>query len=409
MEKGKKLIQDLSREEAFFFKNSPDTSTDSKGIWLTKELDILASEIDHLGVNEHESKYLKGCTFNIGNVYNPRAEESLIDAAKMNPTMYEIWNELGDCIWKKGDKKGAKNCFERALSQQKNKVSLRNISIVMRQQDGVTKEQIEESVKISKEAVSLDVSDGTSWYILGNAYLAKFFLNAQASNILKCSLSAYEKASKDEKVLGDPDFYYNKGIVMKYLDLYADAMTFFKEALVIHPEFAECHKELSDLKKQLQMTSSLIQNKGKLKAKNIALMLRKLKEKTLGLNTTLTVINDFTQLGNGKNDGKALNCILISSVVPNGRTPFVCICLDAEANCFALNLYNIEASKAPKLADVITIPTPHKTDVILDMDNNCQIQFSLIRVEAPMNLLLNNRQLTRDVLAPLRLTTTALT
>ena len=169
----------------------------------------------------------------------------------MNPTMYEIWNELGDCIWKKGDKPGARNCFERALNQYRNKVSLRNLSIVIRQQNSVSMKEIEESVKISKEAVSLDVTDGTSWYILGNAYLAQFFLCGQASNVLKFSLSAYSKASTDEKVLSDPDYHYNKGIVLKYLDNYNNAVTYFTDALAIHPRFIECKNELQDLKDQI--------------------------------------------------------------------------------------------------------------------------------------------------------------
>ena len=408
MEDGQNVIKILARDEAFYFKNNIGATEDQKGVWLCRELEKVSDDLDKLNLDPHQCKYLKGCALNIGNRYNPKAEEILIDAAKMNPTMFEIWNELGDCIWKKGDKKGARNCFDRALNQQRNKVSLRNLSIVMRQQESVTNEEIEESVKISKEAVSLDVTDGTSWYILGNAYLAQFFLCGQASNVLKCSLNAYSKASADEKVLSDPDYHYNKGIVFKYLDDYSNAIAYFTDAISIHPQFAECLSELNDLKEQITKTRLLIKNKGKLKGKNIAMMLKKLKEKSLGQNPTKVSMTTFNGLNLGPNEDKAINCILISSFVPNGRTPFVCICLDTESSCFALNIYNIDCGKAPKLGDVLTIPYPQKSAVNIVINNELH-DFEMLRVDTPLNMMINNRQLPRDTLAPLKLTTTALT
>lgn len=50
--------------------------------------------------------------------------------------------------------------------QSKNKVSLRNLSMVLRQLSGPPVEKIkliEESVERAKEAVQLDITDGTSW------------------------------------------------------------------------------------------------------------------------------------------------------------------------------------------------------------------------------------------------------
>ncbi|XP_063675593.1 tetratricopeptide repeat protein 5-like [Bolinopsis microptera] len=408
MEDGQNAIKILARDEAFYFKNNVGATEDQKCDWLSCESERVSKDLDQLTLDPHQLKYLKGCALNVGNKYNLKAEEILIDAAKMNPTMFEIWNELGDCIWKKGDKKGARNCFERALNQERNKVSLRNLSIVMRQQESVTNAEIEESVKISKEAVSLDVTDGTSWYILGNAYLAQFFLCGQASNDLKCSLNAYSKASADEKVLSDPDYHYNKGIVFKYLDDYNNAIAHFTDAISIHPQFSECLSELNDLKDQILKTRQLIKNKGKLKGKNIAVMLRKLKEKSLSQKPTKVSMTTFDKLNAGTNEDKAINCILISSFVPNGRTPFVCICLDTESNCFALNIYNIDCGKAPKLGDVMTVPYPQKSAVNIVIDNELN-DFEMLRIDTPLNMMINNRQLPRETLAPLKLTTTALT
>lgn len=408
MEDGKKLVRSMSQREAFYFKDNIGASEEDKAKWLVDELNLVTQSLEELKLETHLYKFLLGCALNVGNSYNIKAEEILIDAAKMNPTMYEIWNELGDCIWKKGDKPGARNCFERALNQHRNKVSLRNLSIVIRQKESVSIKEIEESVTISKEAVSLDVTDGRSWYILGNAYLAQFFLCGQASNDLKCSLSAYGKASTDEKVLSDPDYHYNKGIVLKYLDSFDKAISYFTDALTIHPRFIECRNELQDLKDQVINTHTLIQNKGKLKHKNISLMLKKLKEKTSNQNPTKLTCSTFDGLTKEQNEDKAINCVLISSFIPNGRTPFICICLDSESNCFAINLYNIDCGKAPKLGDILTIPFPHRLDCNVVIDNTL-LEYGFIRVDTPLNIMINNRKLSRDTLAPLKLTTTALT
>lgn len=47
---------------------------------------------------------------------NPEAEESLSKALKLNPGLVDAWNELGECFWKRGKTRDAKNCFENALS-----------------------------------------------------------------------------------------------------------------------------------------------------------------------------------------------------------------------------------------------------------------------------------------------------
>lgn len=88
--------------------------------------------------------------------------------------------------------------YQNIYSQGKNKVSLRNLSMVLRQEVSSTTEQkiknIQQGVEYAREAVSLDPTDGTSWAILGNAYLSSFFMIAQNPSILKLCMSAYGQA-----------------------------------------------------------------------------------------------------------------------------------------------------------------------------------------------------------------------
>jgi len=75
-----------------------------------------------------------------------------------------------------------KKSIEKAIEMAKkpHKSALQKLSMVLRK-IGKTKEEVLMNTKTSivkaKEAVALDVSDGDSWYVLGNAHLAHFFFD----------------------------------------------------------------------------------------------------------------------------------------------------------------------------------------------------------------------------------------
>lgn len=117
----------------------------------------------------------------------------------------EAWNALGQCFWKKGELHYAKYCFTQALQLRKNKVSLRELSRVLRLiekpalveermvaqwkkekevkldssppsraeiQSAVAASQrrlrqnVKESVEKAREAIAMDFKDGESWCTL---------------------------------------------------------------------------------------------------------------------------------------------------------------------------------------------------------------------------------------------------
>ncbi len=53
---------------------------------------------------------------------------------------------------------------------------------------------IETGLTKAREAVQLDTTDGTSWAILGNAYLSHFFSVSQNPRTLKQAMTAYKQA-----------------------------------------------------------------------------------------------------------------------------------------------------------------------------------------------------------------------
>lgn len=52
----------------------------------------------------------------------------------------------------------------------------------------------QESLRLAKETVKLEMTSGDSWYVLGNAYVASFFKNSRAMKDLDRALQAYAKA-----------------------------------------------------------------------------------------------------------------------------------------------------------------------------------------------------------------------
>ena len=72
---------------------------------------------------------------------------------------------------------------------------------------------IEVGLSKARDAVQLDTTDGFSWSILGNAYLAHFFSVLQNPKTLKQAMSAYKQAEKDVVAKSSPELHYNKGIV----------------------------------------------------------------------------------------------------------------------------------------------------------------------------------------------------
>lgn len=149
--------------------------------------------------------YHRGRALNVGSEHSALAEDNLAKSVKLRPDLVEAWNELGECCWKRNDVDAAKTCFEGALKNAKepNKVSLRNLSIVMRQKTrsgNISNEErmrnIEQGLSKAREAVNLDPGDGVSWSVLGNAHLMHFFSVSQNPRTLKQAMTAYKQVRR---------------------------------------------------------------------------------------------------------------------------------------------------------------------------------------------------------------------
>lgn len=357
--------------------------------------------------------YLKGRTLNITGEYSAEAEVLLGKAVKLRPDMVEAWNELGECYMMKQDWATARTCFEGALQHRKNKVSLRNLSMTLRQVSAATQEErignVELGLTRGKEAVSLDTVDGTSWSLLGNAYLSHFFQVSQNPKTLKQAMSSYHQAEKDVVSKNSPELHYNKGIALKYEEEFSLALHSFAQATALDPTWRDPAGQERVLVKYLEDIVGLIKHKGKLKAKKLTQLVESIDEKQLGPykggsylhhNGTKVPLRllPFSQLQPGLNSETVVLGRVICSVHTENTVPFTFCLVDKESRCLAVTLYNLSPGKGVIIGDSVAISEPYFTRVDMSY-NDRQYNFDLIRVESPLVLVINGKKGGKEMLA----------
>ncbi|EEB12967.1 tetratricopeptide repeat protein, putative [Pediculus humanus corporis] len=364
--------------------------------------------------------YLKGKALNVTPNYDPKAEEALSRALKLDIKLYEAWNELGESYWKKENISEAKNCFQGALKQCKNKKSLRNLSMVMRMQKPIKYEDriknIEDGVKFAKEAVELDPTDGTSWSVLGNAYLSSFFNLAQYPSVLNLCKSAYAQAEKDIVAKSNPDLYYNKAIVAKYEEDYLSALNSFSQASKLEPSWQEPKLKKSQLLNYLSKVNELYKDKGRIRVKKLSKMLSNMNpDKNLGpykggkykaknsQEIKLTHCN-FNDLKEGLNEEKVVLGVVVCSIQDEDNVPFTFIMVDKNESTIVVTVYNLAQEKGVLIGDYVAVPEPYLTLIHIPFEDK-DYSFKSIRIVSPLVMVVNGKKLDKSKQSGLQFST----
>ncbi|XP_076230771.1 tetratricopeptide repeat protein 5 isoform X1 [Calliopsis andreniformis] len=317
--------------------------------------------------------YLKGKVLNVMERFTPQAEELLTKAVKLEPNLIEAWNELGECYWKNDDIQQAKNCFVGALRHGRNKVSLRNLSMVLRQEPVSTAEQriqnVQQGVEYAKEAVSLDTTDGTSWAILGNAYLSSFFTIAQNPTTLRFCMSAYTQAEKDIVAGSNSHLFHNKAVALKYQEEYCSALKSFERAMQLDPIWETPRGKRDELLQYLKDVQNLVNNNGRMKPKRLYQMIRALDDKhlgpykggsyTSGQKTIKLDLISLKDLAVGVNPEKVILGKVVCWIQDTDCVPFAFCLVDAEKTCIAVTVYNLAKGRGVTVGDSVAIPEPY--------------------------------------------------
>lgn len=360
--------------------------------------------------------YLLQCgrALNVLPDYNSECEEYLSKVVKRDPSIVTGWNMLGETFWKKGDILASKNCFEGALKRERNKVSLRSLSMVLRQLKeeklGDSEKHVLDSVTCAKDAVQMDMNDGVSWYILGNAYLSVFFLTEQNPQILNLALKSYgksESANKSSK--NDPDLHFNRAQAYKYKEDFTSALNGWKTASELDPSWPEPPQKIDEIVKYLDKTIDLINLKGKLKNRRIQTLLNSFSSNDLGPYLNGSYLSEgkkvkFVQcfmcdLNQGNNVGKVITIKVLCNMADLTLVPFTFIAMDKNSAVFAVTVYNLNKNSGVIIGDTVVIPNPLLLEQDIewkDGEISKQWKFKCIRVNNPVDLVVNKRKYTTE-------------
>lgn len=366
---------------------------------------------------------LRGRALNVLPVYNKEAESLLSKAVKLDPKLVDGWNHLGECYWKNKDVTSAKNCFIGALNHSKNKVSLRNLSMVLRQlptKDAFEKADIvRESVEKAKEAVEMDIADGNSWAILGNAYLSLFFAAGQNPRALKQAMSAYALAERDPVSRNNSDLHFNQAIAYKYQEEYQKALEGFSKAMALDAGWMEPQEQEMRLMDYLSRLTTLQSSQGKMKAKKLQNLCKSIIDNDLGpysggsytnqRNETITLNKKkLKDLKSGVNLETVVVGKVVCTVANDESIPFTFCFIDEEGLCLSVTVYNIGQGYGVKIGDSVAIPEPFVQDVEVNYKDKV-FSYRGIRVDTPVVLVVNRRKLGLDKQAPTVLALSTLT
>ncbi|XP_019161021.1 PREDICTED: tetratricopeptide repeat protein 5-like [Ipomoea nil] len=342
-----------------FFPVNPDEKTSllqSKSDLALQLLDAIPPERRKLSMQRATYEYLRGKILDVFPDYKKEAEDHLSKAVKLNPSLADAWLCLGNCIWKKGDLASAKNCFMFGLSKGPNKRILCQLSMLERKMAQGAEDQaeiVEESIKHAKEAITVDVKDGYSWYNLGNAYHTSFFVTgAWDHGKLLQSLKAYQNAERDERMKCSPDLYFNCATVNKYLENYERALTGFEAAALKDPGL-NATEEVQKVVYLLEKLDSLL--RGQNKSKRLASLTSSLNSINVNPSYRRATI-DF--LSEGLNKGVVLIGKVMFFVKHGTPTPLYYVLCDSAQACYVLSVYGVQ-NEAIKEGDVVTLLQPY--------------------------------------------------
>lgn len=319
-------------------------------------LDSLPLEQRRLPIQRGTYEFLRGKILDVFPDYRKEAEDHLSKAVKLNPSLADAWLCLGNCIWKKGDLASAKNCFTLALGKGSNKEILCQLSMLERRMAPGSENQaeiVEESIQHAKEAITLDVKDGNSWYNLGNACLTSFFVTGawDHSKLLQ-SLKAYQNAEKDERMKSNPDLYFNCATVNKYLENYERALSGFEAAALKDPGL-NAVEEVQKIVDLLNKLESLL--KGQARAKRHAALASSRAADNLNPSYKRITIDILSE---GLNKAVAIVGKVLLFVKHESVAPLYYLVCDSNQICYVLSVYGI-SNDAIKEGDQLTLLEPY--------------------------------------------------
>lgn len=298
-------------------------------------------------------------------------------------------------MWKKQDITQAIKYFEKALELEPNNInSLRSLSMVIRTKDTVLKEEkleiAKKSLDYANQAIKLGIQDSMSWYVYGNAYFYKAFVDKTQYNDLNLALGSYNKSQEKGSKYKNPDLFYNRGVVHAYLENYEQAYNDFNEATLIDQTLNS--KEIcANISNIVSQTCKLVKNQCGLKPTKLAQILASIPyniKEDIAFKLAHT-----SELVEGSNKGKLITGKFIQSIQSSFDVPISIACVDYSGEFHCLSMYNFSKEF------VQTINYTTSTFVLLNPElkkikmtlNEKTYEYPCLQVSEPQNLLVDGK------------------
>jgi len=198
-------------------------------------------------------------------------------------------------------------------------------------------------------------------------------------------------------------------LAFKYEENFPDALTGYEMAVLLDPSWNEPKIDRQDLINRLKITMEMIDKKGNLKPKKIALYMNQLKDSDYGPYTSGTYTSPLNrevtlkkvalnELKPGNNNNTVISGKVVAVIPVKDSVPFPCVVMDNTGYCMAISVFNLAVGKGMITGDSIAIPEPYVQQVNVQV-NNEQIAFNSIRVNNPVVMVVNKRKVASDRLS----------
>ncbi|KAJ3213956.1 hypothetical protein HDU67_002264 [Dinochytrium kinnereticum] len=375
--------------------------------------------------------YLRGRLYAMLPWPDTRAEADLNRCLKLNPSLHDAWNLLGEWYYGScsplagegllpGDsvkfrtglkaedaRRLAVACFERGLEGKRNRDGLLNLAMTVRAVAvGDGKEEVEallqRSVALCKEALAMDVGDGLSWFGLGSTYLKFFFNVSFDSKDLYKALAAYNKAASSVDMVNHPDLYRNRAIVNLYLENYPSSLDDFGRSSTLDPLDIG-----PDCDAQVHTILSMVQNVSKsIERHRVASAVSGAERKTSVKKSTKEVAVEACKvLGSGQIEKKGevnadvVVVVKVLEVLGNGLPRTYAVEDVNGSTIFGLSIFNLADGSVPIAAgDELSISSPVFTRFDINY-GKFSAKYLNLRVDKPWLIAVNGVGLAKGSLA----------
>ena len=339
---------------------------------LLAKVEQVFAELSSSSSSSAEACFLLGKALDAQDSFDPRAEQLLSKSLKLDRVNPEAWCALGHCYWKNGQTQQAADCFRNGseIGGSASLGCLQHHGQLLRSMGSSPKETLRntrESVKICKQALKLDFKNAQSWYLLGNALLASYYVDQRQpgrNDVPAKILAAFSNAERNGHANKNPDLYFNRAKFYKYMQKFPEAVRDFATAAQIDSQLQEARDEIGAIKRRFSSIRTLIVAKrGGIKPKHFKSALAKLSQESaafqLGIRKAAAnpaMQNDFftrpstspsflADLVQGDNAGTYVHLKMLATVSGTNDPPATWLVADTAGTIFALAIY--DAAETP--------------------------------------------------------------